>query len=98
MTADADCRCLFRAGEVAMPLTDVAPSGSTPTSADERARLADFLDVVLMKPLHHSAQQHRMNVEQSLNTMTRAERVYLEIEMTERAKVTHSYDYDALRF
>ena len=59
--------------------------------------MAEFLHGALMKPLHHSTQQHRLSVEQALNTMSHAERVYLEIEMTERAKVMHSYDYDALR-
>jgi hypothetical protein len=92
-----DCRCIHRAGAIDMPPTNVAPRMDTPDSAEERTRIATFLGAALMKPLHISAQQHRMNVEQSLNTMTRAERVYLEIEMTERAKVSHSFEYDPLR-
>jgi hypothetical protein len=87
-----DCRCLFRAGQIEMPRTNVAPQ-----HPEEREEMADFLNGALMKPLHHSVQQHRLNVEQSLNTMTRAERVYLEIEMQERARAVHSFDYDPLR-
>jgi hypothetical protein len=80
-----------------MPETKVAPDGRSPIGLEQREKLADFLALALMKPLHHSHAQHRLSVEQSLNTMSHSERVYLEIEMTERAKVMHSYDYDALR-
>lgn len=91
MTED-DCRLLHRAGtEPALP-TKIAPRDPV-----ARENIADFLFTALMKPLHKSTQQHRLNVEQSLNTMSHAERVYLEIEMTSRAKVMHSFDYDALR-
>ena len=80
-----------------MPPTDVAPRANSEQGALERESLADFLSSALMKPLHHTAQQHRMNVERSLNTITLAERIAIEIEMTDRAMVMHSYDYDALR-
>jgi hypothetical protein len=89
---DDDCRCIHRANRIDMPPTSVAPR-----NAADRQEIADFLGAKLMKPLHHSIQQHQLSVEQALNTMTLAERVYLEIEMTERARVVHSYDYDALR-
>jgi hypothetical protein len=89
---DEDCRCIHRANRVDMPTTNVAPR-----DPHDRQAMAEFLGAKLMKPLYHSAQQHHMSVEHSLNTMSHAERVYLEIEMTERTKAMHSYDYDALR-
>lgn len=93
-----DVRCLHRAGVVPAPETNVVPRRDfSGNNIEERERLADFLSDALMKPLYHSVQQHRQNVEQSLNTMTIAERIAIEIEMTERTKVFHSYDYDPLR-
>ncbi len=89
---DSDCRLLHRAN-----VEPALPTRNAPRDPDARDNMADFLHGALMKPLHHSIQQHRLNVEQSLNTLSHAESVYLEIEMTERAKVMHSYDYDSLR-
>lgn len=93
----SDVRCLHRAGAMPMPETNVVPRRDVPHQAEERDRLAEFLGDALMKPLYHSVQQHRQTVEQSLNTMTIAERIAIEIEMTERSKVFHSYQYDPLR-
>lgn len=87
-----DCRRIFRADHVEMARTNVAPQ-----QPEEREEMAGFLSGALMKPLHHSTQQHRLNVEQSLASMTRAERVYIEIEMMQRARAAHSFDYDPLR-
>lgn len=93
-----DVRCLHRAGAMPMPETNVVPRRpDVPHQAEERDRLAEFLGDALMKPLYHSVQQHRQTVEQSLNTMTIAERIAIEIEMTERSKVFHSFEYDPLR-
>jgi len=75
-----------------MPRTNVAPK-----DPEAREDIADFLYGALMKPLHHSIQQHRLNVEQSLTTMTIAERIAVELEMTQRSRAVHSYDYDPLR-
>lgn len=90
---EQDCRCIYRANVVA----DVGPSHAAPRDLHERQEIAEFLGTALMKPLHHSAQQHRATVEKAIDTMTIAERVAIEIEMTQRAKTMHSFDYDALR-
>lgn len=74
-----------------------APRGTSKESIIARNNLGEFLDVVLIRPLHFNEEQQMERVEQSLTTMTRAERVYLEIEMTQRAKVSHSFEYDPLR-
>jgi hypothetical protein len=91
MTQQFDCRLLHRANAPVQQQTNVA------RGAVERERLGEFLSGALMKPLWHAAQQHHMAVEHSLNTMSIAERIATEIEMTERARVMHSFDYDPLR-
>jgi hypothetical protein len=96
MTQQFDCRLLHRANAPVQQRTNVAPGMNTARGAVERERLAEFLSGALMKPLWHSAQQHHMAVEHSLNTMTLAERIAIEIEMMERAQVMHSFDYDPL--
>ena len=93
-----DVRLLCRASDdVPMPTGDGAPRGNSKESLQARNALGEFLDVVLLRPLYFSEGQQMERVEQSLNTMTRSERVLLEIEMTERRAVMHSFDYDALR-
>ena len=88
----SDCRLLRRAGPDAPP-----PAPTVRLDAPTREAYGDFLSMALMRPLWHSAQQHRLSVEQSLNTMSLAERVYLEIEMTQRSQVMYSFEYDPLR-
>lgn len=93
-----DCRLIHRPSDaVAPPLANGAPKGTSKESIIARNNLGEFLDAVLIRPLHFDESQQMERVEQSLNTMTRAERVYLEIEMTERARAVHSFDYDPLR-
>jgi hypothetical protein len=89
---DDDCRCIYRADQVEMPRTNVAQK-----DPEAREEIADFLFAALMKPLHHSVQQHRLDVDQALTTMTIAERIAIELEMTQRSRAVHSYDYDPLR-
>lgn len=91
-------RCLFRPGDTA-PLGpgDGAPRGNGPVSKEEREEIAAFLEGALMKPLHHNRLQHDQRVSASINTMTRAERVYLEIEMQDQRRAVHSFDYDPIR-
>ena len=91
-----DVRLLHRGVPTPLP-SDGAPRGGLPSSVEERTRLAEFLDGALMRPLYFSQQQQRMRVDDALSTMSRAERVYLEIEMSERARASHSFDYDPLR-
>jgi hypothetical protein len=97
MTHQSDCRLLHRADAPVLQQTNIAPEMNTAQGAVEREHLAEFLSAALMKPLWHSAQQHRMAVEHSLNTMSIAERIAIEIELTERTQVMHSFDYDPLR-
>ena len=50
-----------------------------------------------MRPLFMDGEAQQSRVESALDAMTRAERVYLEIEMTQRSRQVHSFDYDPLR-
>lgn len=74
-----------------------APHGASKEAIIARNNLGEFLDAVLMRPLWFDESQHMQRVEQALTTMTIAERIAIEIEMTERTQIMHSYDYDALR-
>jgi hypothetical protein len=98
MDSDADCRLVLRANTSSPQRSSVAPNANTPQGAIERGHLAAFLSGALMKPLWHSSEQHRWTVEQSLNTMSIAERIAIEINMTEREQAMYSCDYDPLRF
>ena len=93
-----DVRLIYRrTAPVPSVIESAAPRGNSKEAIVARNNLGEFLDAVLIRPLWFDESQQMLRVEQSLNTMSHAERVYLEIEMTERAKVMHSYDYDALR-
>jgi hypothetical protein len=93
----SDVRLLRRAAEPIGAKGNFAPSGSSKESLQARNALGEYLDCVLIRPLHFSEEQQMARVEQSLNTMSLAERVFLEIEMTQRSRAVHSYDYDPLR-
>lgn len=74
-----------------------APTANSKEAIVARNNLGEFLDAVLIRPLWFDEGRQMQRVEQSLATMTVAERIYLEIEMTERNRAVHSYDYDPLR-
>lgn len=93
----SDVRCLFRAGHEKFPPADGAPRATNSETTKARNDICEYLDAHLMQPLFFSNAQQQQRVEHSVNTMTRAERVYLEIEMHDRARVLHSFDYDPIR-
>ena len=74
-----------------------APRGHGKSVIEARTRLAGYLDEHLPRPLHFNDVDAARRVEQAIDTMTPAERVYLEIDMQSQAKVMHSSDYDPLR-
>lgn len=93
----SDTRCLFRPDHVTAPPGNGAPRAIGREGTEARFRIGEFLDAALMRPLYFDEAQQQQRVEHSLDTMTQAERVYLEIEMMDRATIMHSFDYDALR-
>lgn len=90
-------RCLYRPDHNIFPLADGAPRATNTETTKARNDICEYLDAHLMQPLFFNSQQQQARVEESVNTMTRAERVYLEIEMHDRARVLHSFDYDPIR-
>lgn len=93
-----DVRRVYRVDQDLAPIAgDGAPHGNSKESITARNSLGEYLDAVLMRPLWFDEAQQMQRVAQSLHTMTLSERIALEIEMTERTTVSHSYDYDALR-
>lgn len=74
-----------------------APRGHSKSVLEARNELAGYLDAHLHRPLHFSEVEAAHRVETALNTMTQAERVYLEIDMQSRAKVFHSSEYDPIK-
>ena len=90
-------RCLFNPNRERYTPGDGAPKGNFPAARIARQALGEFLDANLTRPLYNSTAQNDARVERELDSMTQAERVYLEIEMQARARVFHSSDYDPLR-
>lgn len=93
----SDVRVLFDPNRTPSAAGNGAPKAIGKAASDERYRLGEYLDAALMRPLYFNGEQQQARVETALDTMTRAERVYLEIEMTERSRQVHSFDYDPLR-
>lgn len=90
-------RCLYRPDRQVFPPADGAPRPTNTETTKARNDICEYLDAHLMQPLYFSSAQQQQRVEESVNTMTRAERVHLDIEMHERARVLHSFDYDPIR-
>ena len=80
-----------------------APSGHAQPIREARQQLHEYLDASLTRPLYNSNGQPFTSsdgyarAEQALDAMTMAERVFVELEMNDRAKVSHSFNYDPLR-
>ena len=95
-------RALYRPGRDRLPDGDGLPPRDFPPgqSAWQEAGdlLADPESGRLMRPLHADDQQYSDLVNERLRTMTLAERVDIEIELTQRFRRAHSFDYDPLKF
>jgi hypothetical protein len=93
----SDVRVLFDPNRRTFPPANGAPKAIGRAGTEARHHLGEYLDAVLHRPLAFNDEQAHARVETALDTMTRAERVYLEIEMQSRARILHSFDYDPLR-
>ena len=94
----SDVRVLFDPHRIAPQPGDGAPRAHGGRDmVQARQQLGEYLDAKLMRPLYCDDAQQHQRVETALDTMTRAERIVLEIEMTERVRQSHSFDYDPLR-
>lgn len=92
-----DVRCLYRPGVEPPGRGGGAPSGPGRPAQEARRDLGEYLDSVLMRPLWSSNQDRSGQIESALDTLTPAERVFLEIEMQQRRGSFYSADYDPLR-
>jgi len=73
----------------------VPSPGQTPAWSAQDAKAA--MEFLSQKPRWPGATVSRVAlIEAELKSMSQAERVFLEIEMTRGVKPTHSYDYDPL--
>lgn len=90
-------RVLFDPNRVPSRPSNGAPRAIGKEGIQARHQLGEYLDAVLQRPLYFDDGQSQARVESALDTMTQAERVYLEIEMQSRARVLHAFDYDPLR-
>jgi hypothetical protein len=93
-----DVRVLYRPGRGHMSAGDGLPRGKSPAAKQARAEMADFLDASLMRPLWSSNEHREAAIFQALETMTIPERMFIELEMRERERVVHSFDYDPLAY
>lgn len=93
----SDHRVIFDPNRSPAPRSNGAPKPVGKEGIQARHELGQYLDAVLQRPLYASEEQAQARVEAALDTMTPAERVYLEIEMQDRVRALHSFDYDALR-
>lgn len=93
-----EVRCLSRPGDVVRsPNGGGMPIGTSAAAIEARENIADFLSVLLPKPVWFSPQQLRKRDGDALETVTPAERIHLEIEMQSQARQMHSFDYDPLK-
>lgn len=90
-------RCIYNSAWPKDKLDDGAPHGRGVKSTMARQTLGYFLDASLPLPLWADSEARDQRVENALNTMSHAERVFLEIEMQERMKQYHTSEYDPLR-
>lgn len=90
-------RALYRPERIDWPATKVAPQGMHKDVLESRNALKAFLDANLAAPVSFTGEQLDARAEEALNTMTMTERVIIEIDMQERLKHVHSFDYDPLR-
>lgn len=93
----SDIRCLYRPGIEPPGRGGGAPVGHGRDAQEARGNLAGFLDAALPRSIYADNVARQNQIEQSIETMTPAERVFLEIEMQERRRAYYSSDYDPLR-
>jgi hypothetical protein len=89
-------RCLYNPNRERFQPGNGAPQGHHKAAQDARQQLGEFLDANLTRPLHNTASQNDARVERELNGMSQAARVFAELEMQDRTKAVHSWQYDPL--
>jgi hypothetical protein len=97
-------RALYRPGrsDTPLPAGDGVPRGTSPAAKATRdellAMLADPREGRVSRPLHATDDEYDVLVAERLRTMTLAERIDIEIALTQRSARTHTFDYDPLKY
>ncbi len=98
-------RALWRPSRSAAPLPDgrALPQGMSPEARAQREDIAAALadpecPAHVSKPLHATRDQYDALVAERMRTMTLAERIDIEIALTQRRRRVHAFDYDPLRY
>lgn len=91
-------RILYRPGYDKRPPGNGMPRAHTEAAYATWAELGEHLEAKMMKPLHWEQDRFVAHVNDTLDTITHAERVFLEIERIEGAKAFYTVDYDPLRY
>ncbi len=80
------------------PADPFLPRGHTKDAITARQAISDYLAAQMMRPLHASDEDFDRRVKAETDSMTLAERVFVEIEMTQRNRTFYSADYDPLAY
>jgi hypothetical protein len=98
-------RALYRPGRSNVPLPDghAMPRGGGPIAREQREAIEALLTdpdeaAHVAKPLHATGDQYEVLVAERMRTMTLAERIDIEIALTQRFRRIHTFDYDPLRY
>jgi hypothetical protein len=98
-------RALWRPGRSAAPLPDggALPQGMSPEARAQRDDIAEALadpecPAHVSKPLHATRDEYDLIIAERMRTLTLAERIDIEIALTQRRRPMHTSDYDPLRY
>lgn len=98
-------RALYRPGRNPDPLPDgnAMPRGHGQDAKEQREAIDALLTdpdeaAHVAKPLHATGDQYEVLVAERMRTMTLAERIDIEIALTQRFRRMHTFDYDPLKY
>lgn len=95
-------RALYRPGRERLPDGDGLPPVDLPAGATTWQEIGDFIadpaNGRIARPLHADDNQYSELVNERLRAMTLVERIDCEIELTQRFRRAHTFDYDPLKW
>lgn len=78
-----------------LPLSDDLSTEQKRQAAAENAAIAEHVAETTMRPLHYDDDRFGELVRQRMREMTPAERVFREVDIAQRRRAYHSFNYDA---
>jgi len=98
-------RALYRPGrsDAPLPAGNALPRGTSQAAQEAREAITDALTdpasgASMPRPLYATEDQYDALIAERMRTMTLAERIDIEIALTQRNARKHTYDYDPLRY